>query len=372
LGDSRARLAASVPGRAASEASEAPHGEQGPPVFGQGQELPGGDQVAGEAPTSLARQLATLVAKRLVAAVVILFAVSFAIFTLLYIAPGSPEQTLIGLRPATPQLIAHVRAEFHLDDPFLVQYWEYLKGVLSGGFGTSVRTGAPVGEMVTAALPASLFLGVYAFVLTILFGVVAGIVAALRHRSALDRGIVGLSVIGVSTPAFASGFLLMFVFSIQLGWLPTIGAGEGFSDRLSHLTLPAIALAISGGALVVKLTRAAMVNALDQDFVTFARARGLSQRRVVVGYALRNALVPVVSGGGLILAYVLTGAVLVEVTFIIPGLGNLLIESVAAKDVPTVQAVALLFAGVIVLVNLLVDILFVLIDPRIRLGGQRG
>lgn len=316
------------------------------------------------------RQVAVLILKRLLAAIVILLVVSFAIFTLLYIAPGSPEQALIGARPATPKLIAHLRAEFHLDEPFLVQYWIYLKGVLTLDFGTSARTGIPVSTMISEAAPITLFLGIYAFLLTTVFGVIAGITAALRHRSAWDRGVVGLSIVGVSTPAFASGFLLMYVFSIELGWLPTIGAGEGFSGHLSHLTLPAIALAISGAALVVKLTRAAMVNSLEQDYVTFARARGLSQRRVVGGYGLRNALVPIVSSGGLILAYVLTGAVLVEVTFIVPGLGSMLVEAVNTKDVPVVQAVALLFAAVIIAVNLVVDVLYIFIDPRIRIGAQ--
>lgn len=316
------------------------------------------------------RMLTAMVARRLAIAVVILLAVSFAIFALLYAAPGSPEQTLIGPRPATPELRAALREQFHLDEPFLVQYWEYLKGILTFDFGTSIRTGQPVGEMMRQAAPVTLFLGAYAFLLTLVGGVALGILAALRQRTSLDRGVVGLAVVGVSAPAFASGFLLMYLFSIELGWFPTVGAGEGFSDRLTHLTLPAVALAISGSALVVKLTRAAMVNALEQDYVTFARARGLSQPRIVFGYALRNALIPVVSGGGLILAYVLTGAVLVEVTFSVPGLGSLLIDSVSAQDVPVVQAIALLFSAVIILVNLLVDVLYVVVDPRIRLEGR--
>jgi peptide/nickel transport system permease protein len=321
-------------------------------------------------PASKWRVIGRLVAKRIVAAIFILLIVSFAVFSLIYLAPGSAEQTLIGARPSTPQLIAHLRAEFHLDEPFLVQYWYYLKDALTLNFGTSVRTGGSVGELLDQAVPTTLFLGTYAFILTMVFGVIGGILAALRYRSPLDRGIVGSSVVGVSTPAFASGFILMYVFSIQLGWLPTIGAGEGFTDRLAHLTLPAVALALTGAALVVKLTRAALVTALEQDYVTFARARGLSKSRIVGAYALRNALIPVVSGGGLILAYVLTGAVLVEITFIIPGLGSLLIESVNTKDVPAIQAVALLFSAAIIAVNLIVDILYVLIDPRIRVGAQ--
>lgn len=315
------------------------------------------------------KRLAKLIAIRLLAAVAILLAVSFVIFALLYLAPGSPEQALLGHHPPSPKLVEHIRAEYHLDQPFLVQYWEFVRGALTLNFGTSITTHVAVGTMLEQAAPVTLFLGIYAFILTMCVGAMAGLVAALRHRSFVDRSVVGLSVVGVSIPAFAAGFLLMYVFSVQLGWLPTIGYGEGFSGHLSHLTLPAIALALSGAALVVKLTRAAMVTSLEQDYVTFARARGLSNPRVVVGYALRNALVPIVSSGGLILVYVLTGALLVEITFIIPGLGSLLVEAVTSKDVPLLQAIALLFAVIIVLVNLLVDIAYLFIDPRIRLGG---
>jgi peptide/nickel transport system permease protein len=315
------------------------------------------------------RAVGFLVLKRALAAVVVMAFVSIAIFGLLYIAPGSPVQTLIGSRPASPKLVAHLEAEYHLNEPFLTQYWEWVKGAVHFDFGNSVRTAQPVSSLIEQSAPITLFLGIYAFLLTMVGGIAAGILAALRHRSMVDRSIVGLSVAGVSTPAFASGFLLLYVFSIQLGWFPTLGAGEGFWDRLVHLTLPAVALALTGCALVVKLTRASMVTALEQDYVTFARARGLPQRRVVGGYAFRNALVPVVSGAGLILAYVLTGAMLVEVTFIIPGLGSVLIEAVTAKDIPVVQAIALVFAAVIVLVNLLVDIAYILVDPRIRIEG---
>jgi peptide/nickel transport system permease protein len=302
--------------------------------------------------------------------VAILLFISFATFSLLYIAPGSPVQTLLGGHAATPKLVASLEAKYHLNEPFFKQYWEYLKGLLHFDFGTSSHSGAPVADLLQQAFPITLFLGVYAFLITIISGVIAGMAASLRHRTRVDRGIVALSVVGVSMPAFASGFFLMYVFSIQLGVFPAIGAGEGFTGHLSHLTLPAIALAIGGCALVVKLTRAAMVNSLEQDYVTFARARGLRNGHVIRMYALRNALIPIISGGGLVLAYVLTGAVLVEVTFVIPGLGSMLVEAVAAKDVPVVQAVALIFAFVIVAVNLVVDLLYLAVDPRIHLEAE--
>lgn len=316
------------------------------------------------------QQVAALVVKRFAFAALAMVAVSFATFSLLYLAPGSAEQVLIGPRSATPELIATLRAQFHLDDPFLVQYWEYMKGVLHGDFGTSISSAQPVGDMVAQAAPVSLFLAVYAFVLTIVAGVTLGVFAALHHRTGFDRGVVGLSVVGVSAPAFASGFLLMYVFSVELGWFPSIGAGEGFSDRLSHLTLPAVALAISASALVVKLTRASVVTALEQDYVTFARARGLSHTRVILAYALRNALVPIIAAGGMVFTFLITGAVLVEVTFTVAGLGNMMIEAVNAKDVPVVQAVVLIFSFVIVMVSLVVDLAYLAVDPRIRTQGR--
>ncbi len=316
------------------------------------------------------RAYTSLIAKRMAIAVVLLIVVSFGVFSLIYIAPGSAIRILIGPRPVTPSLIHYLEAEYHLDKPFFVQYLYYLKGVVHFNFGTSIATSQPVGEMVESAAPITLFLGLFAFVLALLVGVGIGMIAAVRQRTAVDRGIVGLSVFGVSAPAFATGFFLLYVFSVKLGWFPIFGAGSGFVDRLWHFTLPAVALAISGSALIVKLTRAGMINALEQDFVTFARARGLTQRRVLFGYALRNALVPVISSGGVILAYMLTGAVLVEVTFNIPGLGSMLVSAVNSKDVTVIQAVALLFAALIILVNLLTDVLYLVVDPRIRMGRQ--
>ena len=165
---------------------------------------------------------------------------------------------------------------------------------------------------------------------------------------------------------FATGIFLLYVFAVVLGWFPAFGQGEGFTDRLWHFALPALALALTAMALVVKLTRAAMINALDQDYVAFARARGLPKRRVIFAYAFRNSLLPVVTSAGVILGFMLTGAVIVEVTFALPGIGSLLVDSVTFKDVPMVQGVAMVIAVVIILVNLLTDILYVLIDPRVR------
>jgi len=177
-----------------------------------------------------------------------------------------------------------------------------------------------------------------------------------------------LSVFSVSAPAFATGIFLLYLFSVRLGWFPVFGQGSGFVDRVWHLTLPALALALSIMALVVKLTRAGMIGALEQDYVAFARARGVSSRNVLVKYAFRNALVPIVTAGGVLLAFTLTGATLVEVTFSLPGIGSRLVEAASFKDVPVVQGIAMTFAITIVIVNVLVDLMYVLVDPRIRFG----
>jgi peptide/nickel transport system permease protein len=201
-----------------------------------------------------------------------------------------------------------------------------------------------------------------------LFGIGLGIVASLRPRSPLDRGVVGISVVGVSAPAFASGVLLLYVLAVHWKLFPALGAGAGFTDRLYHLTLPAVAMALSATALVVKITRTAMIESLRQDYIASARARGVASAEVLVAYALRNALVPVVTSAALILAYLFTGSVLVETAFSLPGLGGLLIDAVQRKDIPVVQGVAMTLAIAVIAINLITDLVYLVIDPRIRFG----
>jgi peptide/nickel transport system permease protein len=299
---------------------------------------------------------------------VLLAIISFGVFTLLYLAPGSSEQVLLGTRPATPETIHSIREEFHLNESFLGQYWLWVKDAVHLDFGRSIRTSEPVLGGIENRMGVTLFLGGYAFLLAMLVGIPLGVLAALRRATVVDRSIVGLSVFGVSSPAFATGIFLLYVFGVILRWFPVFGPGEGFADRLWHLTLPAVTLALGSMALVLKLTRAAMIDALEKDYVVFALARGLPRRRVLIAYALRNALIPILTAAGLLLASLLTGAVLVEVTFALPGVGSLLVESVGFKDVPMVQGVALLTAVIVIAVNLVVDLLYLLVDPRIRFG----
>ncbi len=301
---------------------------------------------------------------------VLLVVISFVVFSLLYISPGSVIDSLLGTNPRTPQEIRYLTNEYHLNQPFWTQYWIWASQALRLHFGTSIQTSLPVTNEIRTRLPTTLFLGLYAYILTIVLGVGGGIVAALRRRRLADRGIVGAAIVALSTPAFVGGVFLIYLFAVVVHWFPAAGPGSGFVGELWHLTLPAVALALTGMAYLVKHTRAAMLGVLDQDYVTFARARGLSSARVLFGYSLRNALIPVVTMSGVILSYVIVGAVLVEDTFSLPGIGQLLVQSATAKDLPMLQGVAMVIAVVIILANLLADLVYVAVDPRIRLGRK--
>lgn len=306
---------------------------------------------------------------RLLGAVGVLLALSVAVFLLQKLAPGNLAQTLLPAgRPVSPSTIAAVNHEYGLDKPLIIRYLGWLANAVQLNFGTSVRTGQPVSTVLAAHALITLELGIGAFIIAMVGGVSLGVVAALRRRSGLDRGLVGLVVAMVSTPPFVVGLLLAYIFSYKLGLFPTVGAGTGFGDRVRHLMLPAAALAFTVLGLVMKLTRAAMLATLDQDYVTFARARGLPRRRVVVSYAIRNAMITVITAGGIVLGYVFTGAVLVEDVFALPGLGSLLVNSAQTHDIPVIQGLAMLFAFVIILVNFATDVAYAVIDPRVKLS----
>jgi peptide/nickel transport system permease protein len=312
--------------------------------------------------------MAAFIAKRLAALALLLLVLSLAVFSLLRLAPGSEERLLLGTHPTTPETVAAVRAEYHLDDSFLAQYGHWLSGALKFDFGRSVAASEPVTTLISQRIGITLELAFLGLAGALIGGVALGIVAAMRADTGWDRGIVGLSVAGVSTPVFVSGLALLYLFAIALGWLPAFGTGSGFGDRLLHLVLPAAAMALSVMALIVRITRAAMLTELRSDHFAFAQARGVPPTRALALYAVRGALIPIVTASGLILSFMLTGAVLVETTFSFPGLGSLLVTSVQTKDIPVVQAITLLLAAVIVLVNLAADLLYMVIDPRVRVG----
>jgi peptide/nickel transport system permease protein len=316
--------------------------------------------------------LPVYIVRRLGVGLLVLLILSFAVFVLLYISPGNVIDALLGAAPRTPQTVAALRRQFHLDKPFLVQYWIWLKGALQLHLGQSDVTQANVAETLRQRLPISLFLGFYAYILTILLGVGAGVLAALKNSKSGGKVVVAGSIIALCAPAFVTGVFLLYLFAIVWKIFPIAGAGAGFTDRVWHLTLPAIALALPAAAFVLRHTRASVLGVLNQDYVTFARARGLGSNRILFAYALRNALIPVVTASGLMLAFLVTGAVLVETTFSVPGIGQLLVSSATVKDLPMLQGLTMVVAIIVILANLAADVLYALIDPRIRLGRRGG
>jgi peptide/nickel transport system permease protein len=310
--------------------------------------------------------LLRFIAKRLAFAVFAMVFISFLIFGLLFVSPGSPEQVLLGASNPTPATIAAVRAKYHLGDPFLSQYWRWLRGACHGDLGRSIQTTQTVTSTIRGALPITSTLAVMALAIVLAVGIPLGLVSGVRNGSFIDRLITVTSTIAVSAPVFAVGIILLYVFGVGLRWFPVYGAGAGVFDRVYHLLLPAITLATGMVALIARQTRASALNVDSQDYLAFARARGLPARTIWIRYIFRNSALPVVTSAGIVLAYTLTGAVLVEQTFSLPGIGSLIVNAVNNKDIPVVQGVALLAAAVVVVVNLVVDLCCLLLDPRVR------
>lgn len=314
------------------------------------------------------RSYGPMLARRIVLSVVLLVILSFISFSLLALSPGDPARLLLGTRPTTPGNLAAIREQFHLNMSFWGQYWFWLKGVAHLQFGRSIQTLAPVGPTLGSHLVLSLELAAVGFVFAVGGGILLGIAAAVWQERIVDRTIVALSIVGVSAPAFVAGIAMLLFFSVDLHWLPAYGEGGSGWSRLQHLLLPGFALGLGAMALVLKVTRSSMIRELSSDYVTFARARGASTRRVLFSYALRNALIPIVTSSGLVFSYLIASAVLVEVVFNLPGIGSMLVNGVTTHDIPVVQAATLGLGAVVIVVNLITDILYLFIDPRVHLA----
>jgi peptide/nickel transport system permease protein len=316
----------------------------------------------------LRRGLLAYVARRLLTSLVLLLLLTFLTFSLLKLSPGNPARLLLGTRPATPSNLASIRAQFNLNDSFWAQYWHWLSGVAHLQFGQSISTLAPIRQMLVQHLEVSLQLASIGALVAVVGGLLLGIAAAIYQETPFDRLLVVFSIFGVSSPAFVSGIILLLVFSVELNWFPAFGSGTGGLNTLRHLVLPGIALGIGAMALVVKITRTTMVRELSSDYVTFARARGASRLRATIVYALRNALIPIITSAGLVFSYLIVGAVLVEVVFNLPGLGTMLVTGTAAHDIPVVQAVTLTIGVFVIGINFLTDVAYLLLDPRVQAG----
>ena len=298
--------------------------------------------------------------RRVLIAIPSILGVMIIVFSMVRLAPGDPAQLLAG-EFADPETIELIRERFGLNDRIEVQFWRFVSGVVTLDLGESTRTKRLVTQDLAAYFPNTIELALGAIAVALLFGIPAGIIASLRPNSPLDLSVMILALIGVSMPVFWFGLLAILVLSVQLGWFPVAGRGT-----LRHLILPAFSLGLGSMAIIARMTRSSMLEVLNQDFIRTARAKGLIDRAVVLKHALRNALVPVVTVIGLQFGALLAGTVITETVFSWPGIGSLLVQSILARDYPVVQGAVLLIAVSFILVNLIVDLIYGFIDPRIR------
>ena len=306
---------------------------------------------------------------RLLQLVPTLLLVSMLVFGLQQLTPGDPALVLAGEEGASPQLLAQIRAELWLDRPLPVQYLHWLAGLLHGNLGFSWRIREPVLTLVAQKLPVTLQLGAMAFAIAMLIGVPTGVLAAVKRGTWWDAAANLLGLGGLSTPNFWLGIMLILLVSVRLGWLPPSGyvpLTQNLWQSLATTIMPAFVLGNASAAVLMRHVRSAMLTALEQDYVRTARAKGLGELRVVIRHALRNALVPVVTLGALELGTLFSGAVLTEQVFSIPGFGKLVVDAVFNRDYPVVQGVVMVTATLYILLNLLADGLYVLVNPRLR------
>ena len=319
--------------------------------------------------------------QRLIQAAIVMVVVAFIAF-LLFQYVGDPVVFLLG-QDAKPDQIAALRADLGLDQPFFVQYWHFLINAVQGEFGLSLRQGSKVSRLIAERLPATLELALVAATLALCIGIPMGVYAALKRNTWLAQTFMMVSLLGVSLPTFLIGILLILAFAVGLGWLPSFGRGETVQlgwwtsgllkgDGIQHIILPAITLAVFQLTLIMRLVRAEMLEVLRTDYIKFARARGLSDRAIHFGHALKNTLVPVMTITGLQLGGLIAFAIITETVFQWPGMGLLFIQAVTFADIPVMAAYLCLIALIFVCINLVVDLLYFAVDPRLRIGKAGG
>jgi|LakMenE18May11ns_1017448.scaffolds.fasta_scaffold9815113_2 peptide/nickel transport system permease protein len=304
--------------------------------------------------------------RRILLGLVTILAITLLVHTALYLAPGDPVDFLTAGKPTTPERLAALRAEYNLDDPFFTRYFSWLGGVFSGDLGQSASFNTDVSVLLESRVPTTLYLVVMSFIMIMVFGLTLGIVAALRG-GAIDTATMATATLVSSIPAFVSSFVLINVFALRLGWFPAIGIGDGNPiNTLWHLVLPSLALALGASAFVARTTRASVRTELSRDHVATATVRGIPRRLIISRHVLRNGLLPILSISGLILAGLIVGTAFVEQAFAIEGLGKLLVTAARQQDLAVVQAVTLILVVAFVVLNILVDILYWYLDPRVR------
>ena len=306
--------------------------------------------------------------RRILASIPVMLVVALFVFLLLRLSPGDPAAIIAG-DMASPAQLANIRAALGLDQPLHIQFFVWLGELVRGNFGTSLISQTPVLTMIGQRLEPTVSLAVVAILFTVVISVPLGVIAAWRHGRFLDNLVMSASVVGFSVPVFVIGYLLIQLFALELGWLPVQGfrgLSEGIAPFASRIVLPALTLSSIYIALITRMTRASMLEVLDEDYIRTARAKGLAERAVLFRHALRNAAVPILTVIGTGFALMISGVVVTESVFNIPGLGRLIVDAVLARDYPVIQALILLTAGLYVIINLLIDLSYAITDPRIR------
>ena len=308
------------------------------------------------------------VIRRLLSTLVVMAVVAFVVFSLLYLTPGDPAAVIAG-DIATSEDIARIHERLGLDDPFLVQFGRWVRALSHGDLGTSIFTNLPVTQLIAQRVEPTLSLTLCTLVAAIAVAVPMGVLAAAKAGTWFDRAVMAFSVLGFSVPVFVLAYILILTLSVQLDWLPVQGYRnfrDGVWEWLRHLILPSIALGTVYVALIARMTRASMLDVLAQDYVRTAQAKGLAPDQVLLGHALKNAAIPIVTIIGIGVALLISGAIVTETVFALPGIGRLTVDAILRRDYPIIQGVTLLFSAVYVLVNLAVDLSYALFDPRIR------
>jgi peptide/nickel transport system permease protein len=310
--------------------------------------------------------------RRLVMLVPVLIVVGVVVFGLVHLTPGDPAAVILGDR-ATPEDIARLRDQLGLNDPLPVQFVHWFGNVLRLDFGESIFLGEPVTQALLDRVQPTAQLTLYALSIQVLIGIPAGVLAAVRYNSPVDRALTVMAISGSAIPTFFLGILLILIFAVRLRWLPSGGYVPFGEDPVAHvkgMLMPAFALGFSAAGLLARLVRSSMLDVLREDYVRTAFAKGLPEQLVIVRHALRNALIPALTVIGISLGALLGGAVVTETVFTIPGMGRLVVQSIARRDYPVIQGAIIAIAMTYVLVNLVVDVLYVYIDPRVRIGGE--
>jgi len=309
------------------------------------------------------------VAQRLLLLIPVLFVISVVVFSLMHLIPGDPAQVILGFENTDPAQLAAVRRDLGLDRPVYIQYGRWLGRVLGGNLGTSVRTGRPIGALIREALPFTLELAIYAVVLAVLIAVPVGTLAGTTSSRLADGTMQTLTLLGLSLPAFWIGAMFILLFSVHLRWFPVLTFPSLLDAPLANLRgffLPALTLAVPNAAAIARMVRSSLVSVRREEYVKVARAKGLSESVVVRRHMLKNAMIPVVTLIGIVAGYLLGGSIVVEQVFAIPGVGRMGLQAIVQRDYPVLQAVVLIVTALFVLVNLLVDLIYVFLDPRIR------